>query len=271
MKLKHNKKRNTAFLYEILVKECTKAIVRKNHERKHKTIAIIKEFFAKGTPLKKELDLYNMITDSKDLTSDVSRRLIVETKKDFLALNRKAIFNQQTKLIKRVNESLGKEAFANFIANYKSIATVGQFFGSSKENNAKQRILLEDNVMRLLTAKSQSQKQLKHVDNLTYKTFVDKFNETYKHTLKEEQKLLLTNYITSFADNGLGLKVFLNEEVGRLKKSVSQNINNKVYSEKFARVLKKLDRLKATPITEATVKEVFFIQDLLYEVNKNAS
>ena len=32
MKLKHNKKRNTAFLYEALVKELTKSIVHGNKE-----------------------------------------------------------------------------------------------------------------------------------------------------------------------------------------------------------------------------------------------
>jgi len=31
--MKHNKKRNTAFLYESLVKELTKAIVRQQEER----------------------------------------------------------------------------------------------------------------------------------------------------------------------------------------------------------------------------------------------
>ena len=51
---------------------------------------------------------------------------------------------------------------------------------------------------------------MKHIDNLTYKTFVGKFNDTYKNSLKENQKSLLTNYITSFSDNGLGLKSFIN-------------------------------------------------------------
>ncbi len=34
MKLKHNKKRNTAFLYEALVKELTKAVVNKEYRKK---------------------------------------------------------------------------------------------------------------------------------------------------------------------------------------------------------------------------------------------
>ena len=34
MKLKHNKKRNTAFLYEILVRQLTKSIIDKNNDEK---------------------------------------------------------------------------------------------------------------------------------------------------------------------------------------------------------------------------------------------
>lgn len=62
---------------------------------------------------------------------------------------------------------------------------------------------------------------MQHIDNLTYKTFVNKFNETYDKTLRAEQKELLTNYIVSFSDNGVGLKSYLNEEIGRLKNAVN--------------------------------------------------
>jgi len=271
MKLKHNKKRNTAFLYEVLIKEYTKSVVRKNNNQKNKIISILKEFFANGKILKKELNLYNIVLESKELDTTIGQRLLEEVKKDFFALDSKNVFNAQTRLIKAINEVIGKEAFANFIANYKSIATVGQYFNSDKTNNAKQRILLEDKVVRLMTAKPKELKQFKHVDSLTYKTFVNKFNETYKHTLREEQKNLLTSYITSFADNGLNLKIFMNEEVGRLKEKVKENIDKNIYPERFGSVLEKLENLKSSYITESVVREVFYIQDLLHEVDKNAS
>ena len=43
MKLKHNKKRNTAFLYESLIKEMTKAVVDKNKELKNEIVSILRE------------------------------------------------------------------------------------------------------------------------------------------------------------------------------------------------------------------------------------
>ena len=45
IKLKHNKKRNTAFLFESLTKELTKAIVAKDEKRKALVLSIIKEHF----------------------------------------------------------------------------------------------------------------------------------------------------------------------------------------------------------------------------------
>ena len=63
-KLKHNKKRNTAFLYETLVRELTKSIVKKNNQRKEKLMETIKEFFGKDKLLAKELELYKALCET---------------------------------------------------------------------------------------------------------------------------------------------------------------------------------------------------------------
>ena len=55
--MKHNKKRNTAFIYETLTRELTKAIVDKNSDRKETVLAIIKEGFSGDSTLAKELSL----------------------------------------------------------------------------------------------------------------------------------------------------------------------------------------------------------------------
>ena len=55
--MKHNKKRNTAFLYESLVKELTKSIINKDYSKKSQIIEVFKKYFSKGKLLKQELDL----------------------------------------------------------------------------------------------------------------------------------------------------------------------------------------------------------------------
>ena len=65
MKMKHNKKRNTAFLYESLITELTKSIVKKDDVKKNTIIEIIKKYFSSGSNLKKELNLYRTILESE--------------------------------------------------------------------------------------------------------------------------------------------------------------------------------------------------------------
>ena len=131
--MKHNKKRNTAFLYECLVKELTKAIVRNDNDLKSKITEVIKENFKKGTILKKDLDIYNSLlegTGQKEYSKAL--RVIYEIKRDYDNLDRKAVFNAQTKLIKQMNEALILESGITLFPNYKNMATADMFFKQKK-------------------------------------------------------------------------------------------------------------------------------------------
>jgi hypothetical protein len=270
--MKHNKKRNTAFLYECLIRELTKAIIKEDKQKQTKVKGLLREFFSKGKALAKELDLYKSLLESKELNQDFSRRLMVETKKDLDGLDRKTIFNEQTALINKINKALGNNAFSNFVPNYKDIATIGLYFQNS-ELGAKKRIMLEDKVVNFLTRLDENQTELKPVDQLEFRMFVKRFNETYENSLLREQKDLLSNFIVSFSDNGLGLKTFLNDEIGRLKEAVSAHIvegSNTALNENFKKVRAKLDDYAKRPIDSTMVEEIFYIQDLLAEVKRNA-
>ena len=269
--MKHNKKRNTAFLYECLLKELTKVIVRKESDHKEKVISVIKENFSKGKILYHDLQLYKSILENNDkMTLDFSKRFLVETQIDFKKLNRKNVFNAQTKLISQINQSLGTNVFKNFVPNYKDIATVGTWLNSDSLN-AKSRLIVETKVLQILIPKSNQKKEMKHIDNLTYHTFIKKFNETYKRSLGDNQKALLTNYIVSFSDNGLGLKTFMNEEISRIKENLNDILKNKDLNEQYRnntqKVLDKLEAFKKEPINENMVKSLFYIQDLVEEMN----
>ena len=266
--MKHNKKRNTAFLYESLIKELTKSIVKKDSKRKKQVIDILKENFYKNSILKKDLEIYRSILENKDkMTKEFSTRFLNETKKDFYNLNRKQVFNAQTKLLEAINKNLSSDVYKNFIPNYKNIATVGQWFNSDSMG-AKSRLLIETKVIGILAPQEALKENMKHIDSLTYKTFVEKFNETYDKTLKDNQKALLTNYIVSFSDNGLGLKIFMNEEIGRLKEKITNIINKEEingsskYLDKNKEVLQKLESFKDHRIDEDMVKTLFYIQNL---------
>jgi hypothetical protein len=65
----------------------------------------------------------------------------------------------------------------------------------------------------------------KRINNATMRIFSSKFNNHYNGLL-EEQRVLLSKYISSFTDNGLELKVYLNDEIGRIKEHVASNKDN---------------------------------------------
>ena len=265
--MKHNKKRNTAFLYECLVKELTKAIVRNDEYEKKRITSVIKENFKKGTILKRDLDIYNSLlegTGEKEYAK--SLRVIYEIKKDYDNLDRKKVFNAQTKLIKLMNEAFNPAIWNNFIGNYKNMATADMFFKQDKLP-AKKRLLIEHRVVEF-RRETLVESKMKHIDNLTYKTFVNKFNDTYAESLRKEQRELLTNFIISFSDNGLGLKTFINEEIHRLRSSL-QTLNEGAYAQNASKVVDKLNSFKERRLDEQMLKDLFYIQDLVHEVTKN--
>ena len=270
--MKHNKKRNTAFLYESLVKELTKAVIYQQENKKKVVLAMIKENFHKGSPLHEDLQLYKSILENKDkMTKDFTERFLVETKKDYNDLDRKSVFNAQTKLINQINKQLGTNVFANFVPNYKEIATVGSWFQDNK-STAKNRLIIETKVKQILVPSQKEEKKMRHIDNLTYKTCVGKFNDTYKNTLQENQKNLLTNYITSFSDNGLGLKVFINEELEVLRQKLSEKLSvgkdtleerKRVQLQKVSTILEDFTK---KPLDGKMVEKLFYIQGLVEEI-----
>ena len=271
MRLKHNKKRNTAFLYEVLVKELTDAIVDKDARRKNFVSSLIKEAFGSSTILGKELEYYRTLIETTDLELYLAEKLLQETKMAHSLLDGKSIFDTQTRIINKINKALSKDAWNTFVSNFKSLATVATIFNTNTP--VKQRVLHEDLLVKMMNSTEKlEENKLESIDNIVYHSFVKKFNEQYTGLLKE-QKDLLGKYIASFADNGLELKLYLNEEIGRLKKTVTASLKmEEIFAdeemvEKTKKVLNILEGFKNASPTQEVVTRILNIQELVREIN----
>ena len=267
MRLKHNKKRNTAFLFEVLSREYVKAIIKKSTAKQNIIKDLIKEHFCKPSVLNEELSLYREIIESKNLDETEATEILEEAKKRYEVLDKKNIFHKQNKLIKEMNYKLTQYVFANFVPNYKNLATIYNIFNN--KTSIKEKILLEQKLIDNLTTRTESS-DIEHVDNLTYKTFVKKFNEKYAD-LPNEQKELLTNYISSYADNSLGLKSYLNEQIGDLKSELEKHKVSVVFEsedmqEKYDQLIIKLESYRDSVIDHNMVSEVLKIQEVVREL-----
>ena len=274
MKIKHNKKRNTAFVYEALIRELTKAVIKEDMDKKQMVASVIKEHFSKGSELKKELEIYQGVVDTKGLDKDIIEKILSEARIDFDKLNQDRIFAEQSKLISTINKSLGVQVYDNFVPNYKDLATVYSIF--NKSTPAKNRVLLEQKLVGSNAGVSvDNPTSIKEpIDNLVYKSFVKRFNDKYHTSLNESQKNLVTKFVTSFADDGLELKMFLNEEVGVLKKELkefAQSSDDKELAGQVTQVIGVLDEMKNKQVDVGMVETVLKIQQLKQEIFEDVS
>lgn len=275
MKFKHNKKRNTAFLFEALIKEMAKSVVSNDTERQSKIARIVKRHFQKRGVLYKDLQTYKVLIDLKEAEETFARRILAEVRRDRQKIDTTKVFTEQSKLIKKINVELGREVYTNFVPNYKSMATIAQLFSDSLP--PKEKVLLEDRILEEMTrAEPKTEAEImEHVDSLVYKTFADKFNKEYEGKLHEEQRRVVSKYIYSVSDNGLSLKSYLNEEVSRLKERVKQSLSHddikgdEQMLGSTKKVLTFLEELKNTKLTDEVIKKIMQVQGLIREIDTN--
>ena len=86
-KLKHNKKRNTAFLYECLVRELTKSMLEKKNDRRNSIILILKEYFSQETALCEELKVYRQF-ESDSIEENLADKLINDAKIKYSSIDK---------------------------------------------------------------------------------------------------------------------------------------------------------------------------------------
>ena len=271
MKMKHNKKRNTAFIYEAIIRELARSIHEGDDKRKSKLIKIVRKSFRSNTLLGKDLELYKSILETKNVDRYTAEKIVFQSRVQKNTINHKKLFEDQSRLIEEINKEISPDVFSNFVPNYKDLATVFQIF--HPKTKTKNRVLLENTIIdRMILEEKAQEGSMKPIDNLTYKTFVKKFNEKYSSSLLGEQKELLSKFIGSFSDNGIDLKVYLNEEIPRLlrviaeSREMSEIKNDSEMLRKTNEVISILKETAEKKVDQELVHEILRIQNLAKEL-----
>ena len=274
MRAKHNKKRNTAFLYEVLTRELTKSLINNDSERSFSVKGMIKEFFNSQRPLGKELACYTPLLQKVNTTQFVAEKIILECKKRHTLIDPREIFKEQSQLIKQINKELGKEAFNTFVPNYRSYATVAQIF--SQKTSVAQQVLLEEKIAQTIIAcDNSSSENLEAADSLVVKSFVQRFNNEYE-SLLPEQKDLLKKYITSFGDSAADFQLYVGSQLNQIRKHVHESlslqevINDEEMQTSTHQVLEKINKLNVSDIGPSELLTILKLQTLASEYRTDA-
>ena len=274
MKNKHNKKRNTAFVFEALAREATVAIIKGDTERKAKVVSIVRKHFTGDSLLKKDLECYRSLYENQNLDETTSKKIVEAVLAAKRLIDPDGLFKQQTEVINDINKELSPETFNNFVPNYKSLATIAKMFNT---NSPKQKVMLETKILEGMVSDTETS-SLEPMDSITFRTFTKKFNQKYGDTLLREQKELLNQYISSFSNEELELKIYLNRELGRLKESlekateVEEVAADEEMINKTKLVKERLESLSSeTTLTEATLFTILKTQELVKEIYDDGS
>ena len=270
MATKLNKKRNTGFVFEALIREATKAILAKDETKRNTVVTTIKESFAPGTELRKELDCYKALSSSDTLDKPTAEKLIFEVRRDINSINEKKLVREKNTLVSRINKNISKDVFNNFVPNYKSLATIARIFND--KTPTKERVLMESVLLESLTKEAIQEKKedLKHIDSLVIRNFVKNFNSHYEDLLVEQRNLLQL-YVTSVNDGQTSFKFYINEELIRIKDIVQKSLTmeevakDDIMVENTNRVLSLIEDLRQAEIDSTYLMKLMKLQKLASE------
>mgnify|MGYP001269792051 FL=1 len=274
MKAKHNKKRNSAFLYEVLTRELTKSIVGQDSKRSDLIKSIFREHFTTSSEIGKELSCYQALSESSELDQYTAEKMIFSAKKQYEKLDTAKIFQEQSQVIKKINKNLSTEVFKNFVPNYRSYATIAQIFNSTTP--VKSRVLLEKQIIANMTSAPEEQASMEPVDSLVINSFSKKFNEQYDDLLPE-QRNLLSKYVLSFGANEADFKLCVMNELKRIRTEVSKSLKlEEVKSDEEMvkntnKVLEQIEKFNVSHLGKNEVLRILKLQNLVSEYQKDAN
>ena len=160
--------------------------------------------------------------------------------------------------------------YNTFVPNYKTLASIAQVF--STKLSPKNSVILETQILNHMTRPTLEERGAEQsIDPLIVQTFVKKFNDKYEAGLLEEQKALLNYYISSFSDNSLTLKAFLNEEIPRLKKGLQEALlvdeikQDEDMTHKTHQIIEKLESFYQVNLNEKVLLTILKTQKLVKE------
>jgi|TARA_Y100000114_G_scaffold147667_1_gene159725 hypothetical protein len=277
--IKHNKIKNTAFLYECLTRQITSDVLSNNDPSP--ALAIVKEFFKPTTILGKELVLYKALTSKKLKNEGKINYLVDSVLRERAKLNYSEMRRAKYNLVKKITEKYDlKDFFRTRISNYRDIASVYKLFEIQHNSNPFEeteiRFVVMENLKEKDAPKSNKQsvvekfqKESKDLRLLSYKILVDKFNQKYSN-LNESQRGLLQAYINNISNTST-LKDFMAEEIKKLKNEILKihpKIDDKVVSIKLKECLNVLKKLnKGNVVNEEQLVTMMRFYSLLDEIN----
>ena len=284
-KIKHSKVKNTGVLFELLVRQITLEVL--NGDKTENAKRIVKEFFAPGKELNKELRLYELLIKEKYSSETRAEKFVDTVCEAYAKLDPTKLNKEKYNLIKQIKESFDSEQFLSSpITNYKVLASIYKVFESQKTPDLdikdvfNSKVTLIENitskpVSKIVRKDDEAQqlvemykKQDKDIRLLTYKILVETFNKKYTN-LDSKQKEVLREYINNITNTSKFKDYFTEELKSTISElnSVNKKITDKVTTIKLNETVSVLKGQKlGRSVSDNQVSILLLSQELLKEL-----
>jgi hypothetical protein len=270
-------------LFELLVRQITLEVL--NGDKTENAKNIVKEFFAAGTELNKELRLYDLLLKEKYNSESKAEMFVDTVSQAHSKLNEVKLSKEKYSLIKQINEKFELEQFLSSpITNYKVLASIYKVFESKKSENYdikdvfNSKVTLIENIIARPSTKTNKVEDTKLIETykqqdkdlrlLTYKILVETFNKKYTN-LDSKQKNLLKEYINNIS-NTSKFKDYISVELPNIVselKSIKAKVEDKVTTIKLSETISVLEKMKmGKSVSDNQVSSIMLSYELIKEL-----
>ena len=279
MKLKHNKLRNPAILFELLVRQITTDTL---NNRESKSVDILKKHY-NNTQIAKEFKIYKTLYEAKNLSETKASILINSAIQAYSKLNKTALRKAKYDLVADIKDNYNlDEFFKSKVDNYKTLASIYMLFEAVNSESTDPTIESKYRFTILESICSNPNKDTKDVvleeynsydkgtKALVYKLLIQKFNEKYSD-LNDSQKTLLKEYITNISTSD-SLREYVNKEIVTVKKEIKKQakaLKDEVRKVKLDEVCNFIEEIPQNKqVCEKDIHNLLYYYELLKEFSQ---
>ena len=108
---RHNKKRNSGLLYELLIRKISRSLVEGDNKSASISKSIVKKYFNAGTELHKEYRLINALVNVPVGSESIATAVLSEAREASKKFDSKALKIEKSNLIREINHEFNKDDF----------------------------------------------------------------------------------------------------------------------------------------------------------------
>ena len=270
---RHNKKRNSGLLYELLIRKISRSLVEGDNKSASISKSIVKKYFNAGTELHKEYRLINALVNVPVGSESIATAVLSEAREASKKFDSKALKIEKSNLIREINHEFNKDDFyAESVPNYRMYATASSVIGYWRSEKHLDINTVVDYEKKLIEALSRPTAEFKNeevdpdVDNLVVKVATNKLQKKYESKLNENQAELINLYAVE-ADLEKTRK-----KVQAIKESAIENLNAYIdgkddsLSRKLSLVIEKIRGLQTEQVDDGLISRTLEIIELSEEL-----